>query len=155
MVLSRVHQIYLFNFLIFPLDSPLLSKKASSQLGDMLVNGPWRGIPYVRKYRKPKVKESARLRRVNDLFRHQTRRWAKLSEKERLAWSAFTALIGAKGTPLSVFTKYSTLALDAGFPQPVFSPRMKNKGPDHCSFFGQKAPRMTQVPCFRTVPTKK
>ena len=137
------------------LGDPLHSNKTSGRLGDMLVYGSWRGIPYVRIYRKPKVKGSAQLRRVNDLFRQQTRRWAKLSEKERLAWSAFTALIGAKGTPLSVFTNYSTLALDAGFPEPVFPPRMKNKGPDHCSFFGQKAPRMTQVPCFRTVPTKK
>ena len=31
----------------------------------------------------------------------------------------------------------------------------EKKEPDQCSFFGQKAPRMTHVPCFRTVPTKK
>jgi len=107
------------------LADPFHGKRASGRFGDMLVYGSWRGIPYVRIYRKPKMKESARLRKLNDLFRQQTRKWAKLSEKERLAWSAFTALLGAKGTPLSVFTKYSTLALDAGFQEPVFPTRMR------------------------------
>jgi hypothetical protein len=111
------------------LDHPFHGKRASGRFGDMLVYGSWKGISYVRIYRKPKMKESARLRRLNDLFRQQTRRWAKLSEKERLAWSAFAVLIGAKGTPLSVFTKYSTLALDAGFPEPVFPPRMRKYDP--------------------------
>jgi hypothetical protein len=49
------------------LADPLHYKKASGRLGDMLVYGSWRGISYVRIYRKPKVKGSARLRRVNDL----------------------------------------------------------------------------------------
>jgi hypothetical protein len=111
------------------LDHPFHGKRASGRFGDMLVYGSWKGISYVRIYRKPKMKESARLRKLNDLFRQQTRRWAKLSEKERLAWSAFTVLIGAKGTPLSVFTKYSTLALDAGFPEPVFPPRLRKYDP--------------------------
>jgi hypothetical protein len=120
------------------LADPFHGKRASGRFGDMLVYGSWRGISYVRIYRKPKVKGSARLRKVNDLFRQQTRRWAKLSEKERLAWSAFTALIGAKGTPLSIFTKYSTLALDAGFHEPGFPPRMRKYDPPRLKLFPDK-----------------
>jgi len=49
------------------LDNPFHGKRASGRFGDMLVYGSWRGIPYVRIYRKPKMKESARLRRLNGL----------------------------------------------------------------------------------------
>lgn len=121
------------------LSDPFYGKKASGRLGDMLVFGSWKGISYVRIYRKPKVKGSPRLRRVNELWSQQTRRWAKLSEKERLAWSAFTALLGAKGTPLSVFTKYSTLALDAGFPEPGFPPKLRKYDPPRLKLIPDKS----------------
>ncbi len=49
------------------LDHPFHGKRASGRFGDMLVYGSWKGISYVRIYRKPKMKESARLRKVNDL----------------------------------------------------------------------------------------
>jgi hypothetical protein len=111
------------------LSHPFNADKASGRFGDMLVFGSWKGISYVRMFCMPKVKSSARLRKVNELWSQQTRRWAQLPEKARLAWSAFTALLGVKGTPLSIFTKYSTLALDAGFPEPVFPPRLRKYDP--------------------------
>jgi hypothetical protein len=49
------------------LDHPFHGKRASGRFGDMLVYGSWKGISYVRIYRKPKMKESARLRRLNGL----------------------------------------------------------------------------------------
>ena len=49
------------------LADPFHGRKASGRFGDMLVYGSWKGIPYVRIYRKPKMKESARLRKLNGL----------------------------------------------------------------------------------------
>ncbi len=108
------------------LSDPLHSGKASGRLGDSLVFSSWKGISYVKEYCRPKVKKSLRMQRVTGLYGQQTRRWEKLPEKCRLAWQAFSVLKEYKGPAHVIFAHYSALALDVGFPEPVFPPKMRN-----------------------------
>jgi hypothetical protein len=108
---------------------PLLSQKASGRLGNTLVYSSWRGISYVRQYCRPKVRKSQRLQRVTGLYGQQTKRWGKLPEKARQAWAVFSSLLGAKASPHVIFAHYSALALDVGFPEPVFPPRPRKLAP--------------------------
>jgi hypothetical protein len=113
--------------------SPLLSQKASGRLGDTLVFSSWRGISYVKEYCKPKVRKSLRMQRVTGLYGQQTKRWEKLPEKCRLAWQAFCVLKEYKGPAHVIFAHYSALALDVGFPEPVFPPKMRKIDPPRLS----------------------
>jgi hypothetical protein len=108
------------------LKNPLLSGQAAGRLGKDLVFSSWKGISYAKLYSRPKVKKSARMQRVTGLYGQQTRRWEKLPEKCRLAWQAFCVLREYKAPAHVIFAHYSALALDVGFPEPVFPPKMRN-----------------------------
>jgi hypothetical protein len=107
------------------LKNPLLSGEAAGRLGRDLIFSSWKGISYAKLYTKPKVKKSARMQRVTGLYGQQTKRWEKLPEKCRLAWQAFCVLKEYKAPAHVIFSHYSALALDVGFPEPVFPPKMR------------------------------
>src|SRR5512137_3117845 len=104
------------------LDSPFGAKKVSGRIGDGFVMSSWRGIPYIRQFVVPAYRSSERLDRVRDLFARQNRRWMGLREAEREAWRLFCERRRILGQPNVIFASYSSLALDAGLPEPVHPP---------------------------------
>jgi hypothetical protein len=107
------------------LDSPFGSKRVSGRIGDGFVMASWRGIPYLRQRVIPAYRTSERLDRVRGLFARQNRRWMELRESEREAWRMFCERKHLLGQANVVFASYSSLALDAGLPEPVLPPLSK------------------------------
>jgi hypothetical protein len=107
------------------LDSPFGAKKVSGRIGDGFVMSSWRGIPYIRQRVIPAYRTSERLERVRGLFAQQNRRWMGLRETEREAWRVFCERRRILGQPNVIFASYSSLALDAGLPEPILPPRSK------------------------------
>jgi hypothetical protein len=105
------------------LDSPFGSKKVSGRIGDGFVMSSWRGIPYIRQFVVPAYRSSERLDKVRDLFARQNRRWMGLREAQREAWRLFCEKKRILGQPNVIFASYSSLALDAGLPEPVLPPK--------------------------------
>jgi hypothetical protein len=85
----------------------------------------WRGIPYIRQRVIPAYRTSERLERVRGLFAQQNRCWMELREAEREAWRIFCEKRRLLGQANAVFASYSSLALDAGLPEPVLPPLSK------------------------------
>jgi hypothetical protein len=107
------------------LDSPFGAKKVSGRIGDGFVMSSWRGIPYIRQRVIPAYRTSERLERVRGLFAQQNRRWMGLREAQREAWRLFCEKKRILGQPNVIFASYSSLALDAGLPEPILPPRSK------------------------------
>ena len=107
------------------LDSPFGSKRVSGRIGDGFVMASWHGIPYLRQRVIPAYRTSDRLERVRGLFAQQNRRWMELREAEREAWRMFCERKHLLGQANVVFASYSSLALDAGLPEPVLPPLSK------------------------------
>ncbi len=111
------------------LDSPFGAKKVSGRIGDGFVMSSWRGIPYIRQRVIPAYRTSERLERVRGFFARQNRRWMGLRETEREAWRVFCERRRILGQPNVIFPSYSSLALDAGLPEPILPPRSKRPLP--------------------------
>ncbi len=107
------------------LDSPFGSKRVSGRIGDGFVMASWHGIPYLRQRVIPAYRTSERLERVRGLFAQQNRRWMELREGEREAWRMFCERRRLLGQANAVFASYSSLALDAGLPEPALPPLSK------------------------------
>jgi len=115
------------------LDTPFGSKKVSGRIGDGFVMASWRGIPYLRQRVIPTYRTSERLERVRGLFAQQNRRWMELREGEREAWRMFCERRRLLGQANVIFASYSSLALDAGLPEPVLPPRSRMPLPPRLS----------------------
>jgi len=115
------------------LDSPFGSKRVSGRIGDGFVMSSWRGISYLRQRVIPAYRTSERLERVRGLFARQNRRWMELREAEREAWRMFCERKHLLGQANVIFASYSSLALDAGFPEPVLPPRSRMPLPPRLS----------------------
>jgi len=115
------------------LDSPFGAKKVSGRIGDGFVMSSWRGIPYIRQFVVPAYRTSERLDKVRDLFAQQNRRWMGLREAQREAWRLFCEKKRILGQPNVIFASYSSLALDAGLPEPVHPPSSKTPQPPRLS----------------------
>ena len=113
------------------LDSPFGAKKVSGRIGDGFVMSSCRGIPYIRQFVVPAYRTSERLDKVRDLFARQNRRWMGLKEREREAWRLFCERRRILGQPNVIFASYSSLALDAGLPEPIVPPCSKKPLPPH------------------------
>ena len=115
------------------LDSPFGSKRVSGRIGDGFVMASWHGIPYLRQRVIPAYRTSERLERVRGLFAQQNRRWMELRESEREAWRMFCGRKRLLGQANAVFASYSSLALDAGLPEPILPPRSRMSLPPRLS----------------------
>ena len=115
------------------LDSPFGAKKVSGRIGDGFVMSSWRGIPYIRQFVVPAYRSSERLDRVRNLFARQNRRWMGLREAQREAWRLFCEKKRILGQPNVIFASYSSLALDAGLPEPVHPPSSRTPQPPRLS----------------------
>ena len=109
--------------------SPFGAKKVSGRIGDGFVMSSWRGIPYIRQFVMPAWRTSKRLDQVRGLFAQQNRRWMGLREAQREAWRLFCEKKRILGQPNVIFASYSSLALDAGLPEPVHPPGSKTPQP--------------------------